>query len=241
MFRFFRVIAVLAMPAAICLNAIADDSTPPPKELVAARESYKQELSASAKPIRESYIANLQSLLKAATQRGDLKLALAYQNEINGVGTTPPPKELVAARERYQQELDASAKPGRDRYIANLQSMLRAATQRGDLKTALAYQNEIDAVSGSNSSSAGPLSAILGKWAAHYPDGHVGATWEFYAGGKVVYGGTDQGTWTVEGDKITFKRNKGDTVDTIFLPLNPRGTKGKNYKGIPFTFKRVSQ
>lgn len=56
------------------------------------------------------------------------------------------PPDLVGVRERYRNELRASIDPVRARYLKALEELKRRYTQKGDLSSALAVDNEIKVI-----------------------------------------------------------------------------------------------
>ena len=65
-------------------NTSADEAALP-ADVLANRARYEVEMAAALKPIRQRYIAQLESAKKAATSRGDLKGAVAIEAELKSM------------------------------------------------------------------------------------------------------------------------------------------------------------
>ncbi len=55
-----------------------------------------------------------------------------------------PPAELKQAQAQFQKEVDFALRPMRGRYVARLQTLKRTLISKGDLRGAVAVQDEID-------------------------------------------------------------------------------------------------
>ena len=75
-----------------------------------------------------------------------IHLAIATASTISLSAQDVLPAEVAAARTRYEADLDASAKPIRQRYVSQLEAFKRSAMLRNDLKTAAAIDTEMKRV-----------------------------------------------------------------------------------------------
>lgn len=73
-----------------------------------------------------------------------LALVVALTGSLCAQETLPP--EVATARTRFEADLEASAKPVRQRYVSQLEAFKRSATLRNDLKSAVAIDAEIKRV-----------------------------------------------------------------------------------------------
>jgi len=82
---FPRALHVLSALAAIPFLGGLADADETPSELVQARSMYEKELEFATRPLRERYLARLETLKRSLGGRGDARAALAVQEEIDRV------------------------------------------------------------------------------------------------------------------------------------------------------------
>ena len=80
----------------------------------------------------------------------------------------PEPPELIAARSRYQQDLEFAARPIRVRHIAALEQLKKSLDARRDIQGSLSVQQEIVRLSGES-----VLSRLAGTWKISYSNRHT--------------------------------------------------------------------
>ena len=158
-----------------------------------------------------------------------LLLALASSYAASDDQPKAPP-ELLALKQRYEKDIEGATKTIRERYIADLQRILRSTTQKGDFGGAQAIQTELTGLS--------VTPAISGKWRFTWAGGS--SEFGFKEDGTFTMKGGKTGKWSLETDKILVKYPDGHT-DTLFLPIDPKGTKGLSWVGPEFTATKISQ
>jgi hypothetical protein len=131
------------------------------------------------------------------------------------------PAELQQAKAQHQKEVDFALRPIRERYIARLETLKRTLAQKGDVRAAVAVQDEIDLLS-SQLNEPTIISKHAGTWVAPVgqnrrysikPDGTV--AWIFdnaqvYAVGRLVRNGKD----------FTFVWDSVEEIDRVTLNDN---------------------
>jgi hypothetical protein len=132
--------------------------------------------------------------------------------------------DLQRLKDEHQKSVQAAVEPLNRRYGVDLESLLRKATQSGDLDTALKVREEMKALGvsapqpASGSATIDSRQALIGKWEYFAQGWHDQR--EFKADGSVqiVAGGKagSKGKWTLQGNKVIV-RWTGKT-DTVQLP-----------------------
>lgn len=94
---------------------------------------------------------------------------------ILGLGISNAPaddgiEELARSRETFEKEMAFSTRPIRERYLSRLENMKRSLGSRGDARTAVAVQDEIDRVRALNPEPAGVV-RFAGLWAIEFTNG----------------------------------------------------------------------
>jgi hypothetical protein len=104
-----------------------------------------------------------------------VRFALVLSVALGFLPTLPPPvrsadepAELLAARARYERDVEQAMRPHKDRYLQALEQIKRSLTFKGDLTGALAVQQEIESVSGG----AG-ISKLAGEWVCRFANGAI--------------------------------------------------------------------
>ncbi len=82
--RFTACLAVLAFASV----AVAEETSPEPKELVNLRSKYERAVKAAVDPLTRDYVTDLTALMKRLGIQGDAKGMMVVQNEIERVNTT---------------------------------------------------------------------------------------------------------------------------------------------------------
>lgn len=82
---FPRALHVLSALAAFLFLGAWADAEETPSELVQARSTYEKELEFATRPLRERYLARLETLKRSLGGRGDVRAALTVQDEIDRV------------------------------------------------------------------------------------------------------------------------------------------------------------
>jgi hypothetical protein len=118
----------------------------------------------------------------------------------DNTGQSKPAVDLAAEREKYE----ASIQPLQKRYIARLESLQRTATQRGDLESALAIEQELERVQAELAGT-----TLLGKWAVEFNNG-VTRTYVLKPDGTINANGRDQ-PLTRDGQHILLREDDGKT------------------------------
>ena len=100
----------------------------------------------------------LPALLFTAIALGISAASMLAQNE---------PAELTQARAVYQKDVEFATRPIRDRYVTRLEALKRGFGSRGDAKSAIALQDEIDRVKAAGTEAAG-IAKFAGVWHLTY-------------------------------------------------------------------------
>jgi hypothetical protein len=79
------------------------------------------------------------------------------------------PPELAQARTGYERDVEFAVRPIRERYLLRLDSLKRTLGARGDARSALAVQEEMDRVNDLGSG----LDRFAGVWSVKYVNGTV--------------------------------------------------------------------
>ncbi len=128
------------------------------------------------------------------------------------------PPELLQAKAQHQKEVEFALRPMRERYIARLETLKRTLTGRGDLRAAVAVQDEIDLLVATVNEAA-IMAKFVGTWVAPVganrrytvkPDGTVQwmhDTGAVSATGRLVRNGKD----------FTFVWDTVEEVDRVTL------------------------
>jgi len=77
------------------------------------------------------------------------------------------PGELAQARAGYEKDVEFATRPIRERYVSKLEVMKRSFGGRGDVRAALAVQQEIDRLQASLGG-AGDFTRLAGTWKITY-------------------------------------------------------------------------
>jgi hypothetical protein len=83
--------------------------------------------------------------------------------------------ELRLARDIYEKDVEFATRPIRDRYLSRLDSLKRTLGSKGNVRAALAVQEEIDRVS--RSSQNGLAGKFEGIWKIDYANGATRRYW----------------------------------------------------------------
>ncbi len=112
------------------------------------------------------------------------------------------PAELQQAKAQHQKEVDFALRPIRERYIARLETLKRTLAGKGDVRAAVAVQDEIDLQSAMVNESA-IIAKYVGTWTAPIganrrysikPDGMVQWIYDngtVFSTGRLVRNGKD--------------------------------------------------
>lgn len=153
------------------------------------------------------------------------------------------PAELMQARSSYQKDVEFATRPIRDRYLSRLNALKRLVGGRGDVRSAVAVQEEIDRV---NSSIPDPgFEKFAGSWSVTYTTGETRhyvisqdgiVTWDETGGKKIA---PVKAKLSLKGNEAVFDYIQG-AIEVFKLSgknlsidvFNPR----QSYpKGKPFT------
>ena len=146
--------------------------------------------------------------------------------------STKLPPELVPLKQRYERDLEIAKQQIIGRYVADLQTALRSAALKRDFPAAQAIQDEISSVS--------PKEIVLGKWKISWPGGSRELT--LRSDGSVFASDLrgKKATWEVTDEKLVLAYGDGHT-DTLSLPIDPKGMKGKSWAGPEIAAVKVGQ
>lgn len=128
--------------------------------------------------------------------------------------------EMKLRKERYQRDVEAAVKPVRERYVEDLQGMMKSETIKGHLAAAQACQAELAEVS--------KKSGMPGKWHLDWGLGTQDVT--FLEGGAFTTSLNTRGKWSIEKDKVVMTYTDGHS-DSLLLPIDPKGMSGKTAGG----------
>ncbi|MCX6897164.1 MAG: hypothetical protein NT105_00555 [Verrucomicrobia bacterium] len=133
---------------------------------------------------------------------------------------TREPADLTSLRSRYNAEIEAAKKPVQERYVFQLQGLLKTFTLRGDLAGATAVQKELDLL---KSPAANPSASRFAgtKWACTSGTSVIefkpGGGWKDEWRGK-TYGGSwkpasdnEAAAKRSDGNSWTFRMNDDST------------------------------
>ena len=218
----------------------------PPPELASLQRRYAQDTESAIRPIRERHLEALQGLVRSLTVKRDLQGASSVQQELDSVksfggGLAPGPgadsgDEQGALRRRYTQDTESAMRPIRERYLQNLEGLVRSFTVRGDLQGALAARQEIDFVKAGGSE----LKTLFGTWKFGGPQSPHLRT--FHLDGTMTtpnFGGAS-GSWkrVARGVEVTYPNGN---KDVMLFPIDPAGTKVHATFGDTLIAVRVSR
>ena len=154
---------LLAWPA----NGAEDE----PADLALARSNYEKEVESATRLIRERYVAKLEAMKRAFGGRGEVRAALAVQQELDRAQVPgDEPAELAQARAAYRKDVEFATRPIRDRHVSKLGVMKRSLGGRGEIRAALAVQQELDRVQALGGDP-GDVARIAGTWMITYTNG----------------------------------------------------------------------
>ena len=145
------------------------------------------------------------------------------------------PADLTALRSRFNAEIESAKKPIQERYIFQLQALLKALTMRGDLAGATAVQKELDLLKSPSGATTPSASRFAGtKWVLTSGTSVIefkpGGWWKDEWRGK-TYGGS----WKPTSDnEATAKRSDGNSWS---FSMNDEGTSLTRSDG--YKFNRV--
>jgi len=152
-----------------------------PKELSEARNAYKAELQKAIKPVNDRYLPKLEGLKNQLTYKGDIRSAVAVDDIITSIqnGQTiqnindDSIPELREIRNNYAMELNAAEKPITSLYLAKLEVLKQQLALNGNLKPALAVEDEINRYKLTARSDNVPADAVTynGHWYKVYDEG----------------------------------------------------------------------
>ncbi len=146
--------------------------------------------------------------------------------------TAKEPADLITLRNRFNAEIEAAKKPVQDRYVFQLQGLLKTLTLRGDLAGVSAVQKELDLLKSPSGAAATSASRFAGtKWACT-----TGTTViEFKPGGgwkDEWRGKTYGGSWKPASDnEAAVKRSDGNSWT---FRMNDEGTSVTRSDGYKF-------
>lgn len=135
--------------------------------------------------------------------------------------------ELLALKMKYEEDTEEATKRLRERYIANLQSLLRSTATKGQTDALPAIQAELARVD--------TKSVISGKWQIRWSGGS--AACEFKANQTWKDRDGKVGSWKVADQNLVVTYPNGGT-NTFPLPLDPKGTKGRAAQGFEVTLAK---
>ena len=147
------------------------------------------------------------------------------------------PPELKSLKDRFDKEFDAATRPPLERYASSLQSLLQSLTKRGDLKGALAVQNELDAIKAKLKKNSDGF-VFEGKWALSY----AGTSREVTVTDKDVRDmkGRRLYSWRLERDTIKVTEVDGVGSQTLTIDKSsPRVLKGVGQTGVPVRWEKI--
>lgn len=209
-----------------------------PKELIDLRNTYNADLQKSIKPVNDRYLPKLEELKKQLTFRGNIKDAVAVDEETQRISQNMPlgqqkasdPQELTEIKKVYGTEIDTAMKPITSLYLAKLEVLKQQLAQGGNLKGALAVEQE----AAKYTQTVKREDPILGKWSWFNGDLHT-----FLPEGKVA--GDPNSTWTLlDKDRKLYRIIWGGRwIDTVTMSADGRGLTGTNQDGTRITGNRI--
>jgi len=149
--------------------------------------------------------------------------------------------ELKALQSQYRIDVQDALRPVRERYIGQLQALIRSFTARGNLAAAVAVQAEIDSVKNSPSEEVGGGKRIthreiekevIGHWTYGSPNSWLGIRPD----GK-AYHEKAVLTWTVNAEKsvvLTDPARPGQHATLLF------DSRVESFTGTDFDGKRIA-
>lgn len=90
-------------------------------------------------------------------------LALSILGTSSSIFAQDAVPELQQAKAQFQKEVDFTLRPVRDRYLSRLQALKRTLATRGDVRAAVAVQDEIDLITAITNEAA-IMAKFVGTW-----------------------------------------------------------------------------
>jgi hypothetical protein len=146
-------------------------------------------------------------------------------------GNSPYESDLRQLEQQHAAAVATAVEALNRRYQADLEQLLKRATQNNDLDAAIKINNAL-AKLGVTAPVAPSRNSPIGTW--RFEIGRKSYVRTFHEDGTITGDSfTGAGTWKLTGDKIFISYpDKGQA--TLSLPLNPKGTKGLRHNGEPF-------
>ena len=133
--------------------------------------------------------------------------------------------ELRKERETFEREVEFSTRPIRDRYLSRLEKLKRMLGSRGDARTALAVQQEMERVSPVGGSGVGKFA---GSWTLLYSSGSISSKRHYTIASSGVVTWSDEngkpinvvGKIQAEGTDFTIRFPGDERVERVTLAPN---------------------
>lgn len=192
-----------------------------PKELTEARNTHNVELQKAIKPANDRYLPKLEELKKQLTFKGDIKGAVAVEDIITKMSSGQPleqqsdkgPQELREIKKNYMIELETATKPVNSLYLAKLEVLKQELALAGNLKGALAVEQEMENTNISvqpqpTKISLQELTSII--WQFGRGDGSIIANIQLRPDGTIGgYSHPNESRWAFENDELLFIGTNG--------------------------------
>ena len=94
-------------------------------------------------------------------------MATALSISVAALQAQEEPADLIQARTAYQRDTEFATRPIRERYIIKLETLKRTLGSRGDIRAALAVQEELDKIHSTGAS----FERFAGTWSVLYNGG----------------------------------------------------------------------
>jgi hypothetical protein len=138
-----------------------------------------------------------------------------------------------------ERAVSAAVIPVNQRYVHELERLLKIATEAKDTDTAARIKSAIEQLKQP------PIfrgkEAVVGLWSfKNESDGHT-ASIELHADHSYTAGGKRIGRWRIEGNQIVISLDEGGHEDRYSLPVNGGKLKGTNRLGHTLTLTRLPQ
>jgi hypothetical protein len=152
---------------------------------------------------------------------------------------TDTARDFDRATLEHDRAVAAALEPIHRRYRAELENLLRRATQSNDLDTAVRIKQQLEKLGPNTPANlpAGKAEAI-GVWGfKNNADGHTGSV-EIHADNTYSSNGKRIGRWAIEGNQIVITLDEGGHQDRYDLPVRGGKLEGKNRLGHSLTLRR---
>ena len=168
-----------------------------------------------------------------------LGLTCSFLSPILSAAESEVSRELDAALLDRDRAIAAAIAPVNQRYAAELQRLLKKATEAKDAETAGRIKAAIEQLK--QLPMARGKEAVVGLWAfKNESDGHT-ASVEIHADHTYTAGGKRIGRWRIEGNEMVISLDEGGHEDRYTLPPTGGKLKGRNRSGHSLTLARLPQ